>query len=97
MRRIWFSWLAAAVIVVLLASWPEARQLTLSAELDQFLEAQRVASKAPALQVAVSFKGTQIYSKAFGTADLEFRAPASVTTAFRTASVAKPIDRKSVV
>jgi CubicO group peptidase (beta-lactamase class C family) len=97
MRRICVSWLAAAAIVVLLASWPEARQLTLSAELDQFLEAQRVASKAPALQVAVSFKGTQIYSKAFGTADLEFRAPATVTTAFRTASVAKPITATAVM
>jgi len=97
MRRTRSAWLAAGVIVSLLASWPEARQLTISAELDQFLEAQRVASKAPALQVAVSFKGTQIYSKAFGTADLEFRAPATVTTAFRTASVAKPITATAVM
>jgi CubicO group peptidase (beta-lactamase class C family) len=74
-----------------------AEQLTLADELDQFLEAQRAAAKAPALQVAVSFKGQQIYSKALGMSDLEYRAPATVNTAFRTASVAKPITATAVM
>ena len=97
MRRICCFWLAAAVIVALLASWPEARQLTLSAELDQFLEAQRVTAKAPGLQVAVAFKGAQIYSRGFGMADLEHRIAVTPTSAFRTASVAKPITATGVM
>lgn len=97
MNRTRFSWLSAAVIVALLASWPEARQLTLSAELDQFLEAQRVAAKAPGLQVAVAFKGAQIYSKGFGLADLEHRVAVTPASAFRTASVAKPITATGVM
>jgi CubicO group peptidase (beta-lactamase class C family) len=102
----------ALLVVVAVGSWPlttraalrtesKARQAPLPAtavaELDQFLESQRVASKAPALQVAVSFKGTPIYSKAFGMADLEWRQPATPTTAFRTASVAKPITATAVM
>ena len=72
---------AAVALVSLLVASPEARQLTLAAELDQFLEAQRVAAKAPGLQVAIAFKGTQIYSKGFGLADLEHRVPVTPASA----------------
>ncbi len=75
----------------------DAWQLTLAAELDQFLEAQRVAAKAPGLQVAAAFKGVQIYSKGFGLADLENRIAVTPASAFRTASVAKPITATGVM
>jgi CubicO group peptidase (beta-lactamase class C family) len=47
--------------------------------------------------VAVSFKGTRIYSNGFGLADLEHRVAVSPATAFRTASVAKPITATAVM
>jgi CubicO group peptidase (beta-lactamase class C family) len=100
MRRSRVAWLTVAVIVALVvfgASWPEARQLTLAAELDQFLEAQRVAAKVPGLQVAAAFKGTQVYSRGFGLADLEHRVAVTPASAFRTASVAKPITATGVM
>lgn len=43
----------------------------------------------PAVSVAVARQHELIYSKAFGLADVEHSVPASVTTRFRTASIAK--------
>ena len=101
MRRIiGLSVLIAATLVVARVA-PEARQAALpaaaAAELDQFIEAQRVAAAAPGMQVAISFKNVQVYSKGFGLADLEHRIAVTPTTAFRTASLAKPITATAVM
>ena len=70
---------------------------TLGPELDRAIEAGRTAAKIPGLTVAIAFRNTIVYTKAFGHADLEHRAPATPRTAFRTASTAKPLTATAVM
>lgn len=67
------------------------------AELDRVIDDGRAAARIPAMSVAVGFRSTVAYSRAFGTADLEHQSPASPRTAFRTASIAKPLTATAVM
>jgi CubicO group peptidase (beta-lactamase class C family) len=60
-------------------------------ELDTAIAAELEKASVPGASVAIVWKGAVVYSKGFGFADLEARAPATARTAFRTASVAKPL------
>lgn len=60
-------------------------------ELDTAIAAELGKASVPGASVAIVWKGAVVYSKGFGFADLEARAPATERTAFRTASVAKPL------
>lgn len=60
-------------------------------ELDAFIRAEQDAAKVPGLGVAIAFGHKLLFSKGFGSADLEQRMPATEHTVFRTASIAKPI------
>ena len=68
-----------------------------SAQIDSFLASEQARQKIPGMSVAVAFRNQLVYSKAYGTADLEHAVPASTTTAFRTASVAKPLTATAVM
>jgi CubicO group peptidase (beta-lactamase class C family) len=60
-------------------------------EIDTFLRAEQAAANVPGLSLAIAFRHQLLYSKGFGSADLELRAAATEHTIFRTASIAKPI------
>lgn len=62
-----------------------------AAEIDAFIRAEQDAAMVPGLGVAVAFRHQLLYSKGFGSADLEHRVPATERTVFRTASIAKPL------
>ena len=51
----------------------------------------------PGLTIAVAKGGGVVYSKAYGSANLESRVPTSATTLFRTASIAKPMTAVAVM
>ena len=53
--------------------------------------------KIPGMTVAISMDGQVVYSKAFGTADLEHNVPATTSTLFRTASIAKTFTATAVM
>lgn len=95
-RRLLLSLLS----VLVLAAAPRA-QNTLPpdavAALDTLLAAQLVEPKVPGLAVAIAVDNRIVYSKGFGMADLEHQVPVSTTTAFRTASVAKPLTAAAVM
>jgi CubicO group peptidase (beta-lactamase class C family) len=85
--------LAALVLLATarLAAAQTAPSASLDARLDAIVAAAMAREQAPAMTVAVSSAGRIVYSKAFGTADLENSVPATRETLIRTASVAKPI------
>ena len=91
----------ALVISVVVAAGPAAQKTALpeaaAAEIDRFIESERAALKFPGAGVAIAFKNELLYSKGFGVADLEHRVPVTDRTAFRTASVAKPITATAVM
>jgi CubicO group peptidase (beta-lactamase class C family) len=93
--------LAAAAIALatlgLTAQSPSTLPAHAVATIDAAVEAERARQKIPGLTVAAAFRNTLIYSKAYGTADLEHAVPAKTTTAFRTASVAKPLTATGVM
>ena len=86
------AWLLAAVgWAVLLGANAAARAQSDTAALDQIITDAMREQRVPAITVAIA-KGDQlVYSKAFGTADLENSVPATTETLIRTASIAKPI------
>ena len=53
--------------------------------------------KIPGMTVAISMDGQVVYSKAFGKADLEHNVPATTSTLFRTASIAKTFTATAVM
>lgn len=61
------------------------------ARLDAIVSAAMRAQQIPAVTVAVMTADRLVYSRAFGTADLENSVPATPETLIRTASIAKPI------
>ena len=63
----------------------------LSAKVDQVITAAMHRQQVPAMTVAVAMADRIVYSKAFGTADLENALPATAVTLIRTGSIAKPI------
>lgn len=62
-----------------------------AAEIDAFIRAEQDSARVPGLSVAVAFRHQFLYSKGFGSADLEHRVPVTERTVFRTASIAKTI------
>ena len=85
---------AAAVLCVAVLTAAPAAQRALPPEavaaLDALLQAE-VKAGVPGLAVAVAFDNRIVYSKGAGMADLQHQVPVTTTTAFRTASVAKPL------
>src|SRR6188508_3516448 len=61
------------------------------AELDRLIASEQARARVPGLSVAIAWKNELVYSKGFGFADLESQSAATPRTAFRTASVAKPL------
>lgn len=68
-----------------------------AAQIDALVSAEQGAKKIPGVSIAVAFRDTLIYSKGYGLADLQHRVPVKTTTAFRTASVAKPLTAAGVM
>ena len=66
-------------------------------EIEAFIRAEQALAKVPALGLAIAFRHQLLYSKGFGFADLEHRVPATAQTAFRTASMAKPMTATAVM
>src|SRR5215813_7757849 len=62
-----------------------------AAALDRIITDAMREQHIPAVTVAIASGGQLVYSKAFGSADLENSVPATTDTLIRTASVAKPI------
>jgi len=90
---------AAALCFAILSAAPSAQSELppeAAAAIDQLLEAQ-VRDGVPGLSAAIAWQNRIVYSKAFGMANLELQAPAKTTTAFRTASVAKPLTAAGVM
>jgi CubicO group peptidase (beta-lactamase class C family) len=68
-----------------------------AARIDGIVASERARQKIPGLSIAVAFRNRMIYSKAYGMADLEHGVATKSTTAFRTASVAKPLTATAVM
>ena len=62
-----------------------------AAKIDHIATEQMQKQHIPAMTVAVAQDGRVVYSKGFGTADLENNVPANAETLIRTGSLAKPI------
>jgi CubicO group peptidase (beta-lactamase class C family) len=67
------------------------------AEIDALMQTEMQAAKVPGASLAIVWANTPVYAKGFGMADLEHRVPVTNTTAFRTASVAKPLTATGVM
>jgi serine beta-lactamase-like protein LACTB, mitochondrial len=82
-------------IVLLLSSCAGAvaqdQSLALSRKATSLVEEEMAKQKIAGLSIAIVIDKKIVYSKAFGSADLENRVPASTTTLFRTGSIAKPL------
>lgn len=74
-----------------LAAAQIAPSAALEARLDAIVTSAMAREQVPAMTVAVSSADRIVYSRAFGTADLENSVPATRETLIRTASIAKPI------
>jgi serine beta-lactamase-like protein LACTB len=70
-----------------------AQSLPAAAEkrIDDVVAAEQARQKIPGISIAVAFDNRPIYSRGYGSANLEHGVPVKATTAFRTASVAKPL------
>lgn len=56
-----------------------------------YVETYMESNKIPGMQVAVSYEGDIVWSKGFGSSNLEFSIPVSQKAKFRIASVSKPV------
>jgi serine beta-lactamase-like protein LACTB len=84
------------LIIVLFVVAVSATTLTgapadLGAKVDQVVAVAMHQQQVPAMTVAAAMANGIVYSRAFGTADLENGVPATTETLIRTGSVAKPI------
>jgi CubicO group peptidase (beta-lactamase class C family) len=89
-----------AALVFLSAGAPLSAQSipdTAAAKIDAVVAAEQARQKIPGLAIAVAFKDTLIYSKAYGSANLEHAVATKPSTAFRTASIAKPLTATAVM
>ena len=67
------------------------------AEIDALMQTEMQKAKIPGASLAIVWNNKPIYAKGFGMADLENRLPVKNTSAFRTASVAKPLTATGVM
>ena len=81
------------LVTVLCGAGASAQSLPAAAQkrIDDAVAAEQARQKIPGLAIAVAFDNRLIYSRAYGSADLEHGIAAKPTTAFRTASIAKPL------
>lgn len=90
MRLLKFIWLIASV----LAARPLAGQPLLGsskiAEIEHLITGEMSSQRIPGMSIAIG-KGTEIWTNGYGFADLENFVPATSSTVYRTASVAKPM------
>ena len=84
-------------VLPLAAQGPPALPAEAIARIDGIVAAEMVRQKLPAVSISVAFRDRLIHTKAYGTADLEHGVPAKPITAFRTASVAKPLTATAVM
>src|SRR5262252_9427172 len=84
-----------SLILLLLTHSASAQQQPgkpeLTSQVDSAVVKEMEKQQIPAMTVAIAQDGRIIYSKAFGTADLENSVPATTETLIRTGSIAKPI------
>jgi serine beta-lactamase-like protein LACTB, mitochondrial len=83
-----------AAFLVLVASCVRAQQISdtdLASQIDTIATQQREKQHIPAMTIAVASDDRLVYSKGFGSADLESDVPATADTLIRTGSVAKSI------
>jgi serine beta-lactamase-like protein LACTB len=92
---------AIALVVVLVGAGAALTAQSIpdsaAAKIDAVVAAEQARQKIPGLSIAVAFKNTLIYSKAYGSANLEHGIATKPSTAFRTASVAKPLTATGVM
>ena len=82
------------LVLILLLEVAGAQQPTapnFAAEIDRIADEQMQKQHIPAMTVAVAVGGDVVYSKGFGTADIENAVAANGDTLIRTGSLAKPI------
>src|SRR5512140_2344358 len=79
------------VALLALAAFSPAQAPVDSVRVDQIVSADMAAKHTPAVQIAILKDGRIVYSKAFGTVDLENDLRATPETLFRTGSIAKSI------
>jgi serine beta-lactamase-like protein LACTB len=90
------------VLVLLAAMWAPAgaRQAALPSDVSAGIDAvlrKAIDGGLPGASLAIAVDNKLVYSKGFGKADLEHDIPVTPRTAFRTASVAKPITATGVM
>ena len=79
------------------AQSPQALPADAIARIDAIVAAEMARQTIPGVSISVAFGNRPILTKAYGTADLEHGVPVGATTAFRTASVAKPLTATAVM
>jgi CubicO group peptidase (beta-lactamase class C family) len=82
--------LAAASIALVSAQAPASLPAHAAAQIEKLVAAEQARQKIPGVSIAIAFRNQPIYAKGFGLADVEHGVPVKTTTAFRTASIAKP-------
>jgi serine beta-lactamase-like protein LACTB, mitochondrial len=81
----------ALFVVAISATAQTGAPADLRAKVDQIVTAAMRQQQVPAMTVAAAMADRVVYSRAFGTADLENALPATTETLIRTGSIAKPI------
>jgi CubicO group peptidase (beta-lactamase class C family) len=66
-------------------------------KIEAIVESEKAKLGIPGLSIAIAFDNKIQYTKGFGQADIENAVPAKPTTAYRTASIAKPITAAAVM
>ncbi len=66
-------------------------------QIEQPITAKISKDRIPAFSIAVALEGKLIWSNGYGMADLENFVPEKATTAYRSASVGKPITATAVI
>ena len=82
---------AALAALLLASSGAAGTDSEAPAEIDRLVTETMRAQQVPAMTVAIEISGRRVYSRAFGSADLENSVPATTDTLIRTASIAKSI------
>jgi serine beta-lactamase-like protein LACTB len=89
--------LLLAVTLPLAAQSPPALPAEAAARIDGIVAAEMAKQNIPGVSIAMAYRNRLLHTKAYGTADLEHDVPVKANTAFRTASVAKPLTATAVM
>lgn len=96
LRRLLLSVLCVLVLVTAAPGAQGALPADVAAAIDRVME-KAVEGPLPGASLAIAVGNRIVYSKGFGMADLEHEVPVTTSTAFRTASVAKPLTATAVM